>query len=173
MRSKALAGILGFVMALSAAAPFPASASERAPLAQAGLAAGSPPTAAQPAGTWFERAWRQVLDAFGFSASGAGAWTDKDIDGAATCGSRGCACCHSSLMVPRNVGRDFVHPGPARPGEDINSLYLRAAKTIAKMEPQERDAVRKQIRSAIANSDEAAALRLIEAVVAKPPASKN
>jgi hypothetical protein len=173
MRSKQIAGVLGVVTVILMMLPVQVSAVDVAPLALNDQTKGSVPTAKEDEGSWYMRAWQKVRESFGGSKSGKATWVDKDLSGGGTCGSRGCACCHSPIMVPGNIDRTYVHPNTSGSKEDINALYLRSAKAISQMNATERDAFRRKIRRAIADGDTSSARAFIDASVAKPPARSN
>jgi hypothetical protein len=167
MRPKQMTAVLIVVLTVLTTASVPVSAAGPAPSAQASTAA--------PAsdGAWYERAWRRLLAAFGVSESGGANWTDPELSAGGACGSRGCTCCHSPIMVPHNVGKSYVHPSPPGSTEDVNGLYLRSARAIGQMNPRERDELRKKIRRALSDSDSVTARALIDASVSKPRSKVN
>ena len=167
MRPKKMTAILIVVLTVLTTASAQVSAAGPAPGAQASA------TAPASDGAWYERAWRRILAAFGVSESGPANWTDPQLSAGGACGSRGCTCCHSPIMVPHNVDKSFVHPGPPGSTEDVNGLYLRSARAIGQMDPRERDRLRKQIRRALSDSDSATARALIDASVSKAPSKAN
>jgi hypothetical protein len=169
MRSKQVAAVLGLTLAVLTTTPARVEAQGMAQLAMNGQASASTTTTQQAAAPWYERAWRWVRAAFGESKSAKATWTGGGFAEGSGCGSLGCNCCHSSIMVPRNVDRSFVHPSPSGSTEDVDSLYLRSAKAISRMEARKRDQVRRGIRLAISDGDSSRARRLIDASVANPP----
>lgn len=170
MRSKRIAGVLAVIVVVLITAPGHAGAADMAPLALNDRTGASAPTAAEKT-SWYERAWRRVREAFGVPGGTRASWMDSDLNGSGPCAPRGCSCCHSPIMVPRNVDGSFVHPSPPGSTENIDGLYLRSAKAISQMNAREREQVRRKLRSAISDEDASRARALIDATVAKAPAS--
>lgn len=166
MRSRHVAVVLGFILAVSTTTPVRVVASDMGPLAMNGQAGDSTPTMRQATSSWYERAWQWVRGAVGGSESAKATWIDGGFAEGSGCGSSGCACCHSPIMVPGRIDRSFVHPSPPGTTEDVDGLYLRSAKAISRMEARKRDQVRRGIRRALSDSDTAGARRLIDASVA-------
>lgn len=128
---------------------------------------GQPAASAPGSGSWFERSWQRVLQALGLGAGGKARWTAAELSAPGGCGSYGCACCHSSIMEVGRIDDAYVHPGQDGSGQGVDELYLRAAKAITKMNPIEREQLRRRIRNAIGNRDTAGADKLIEGAAAR------
>ena len=172
MRTRKVAGVLGVVIALVIAAPGDVRAADRAPVALNDRTGASGSAAAETPDPWYASVWQKIRRAFGASDSSSANWVDADAGWGKSCGSRSCACCHSSTMGPQMSSKSFVHPAAVGSTEDVNGMYFRSARAIAQMNPGERDAVRKAIRRAIADGDAARARELIDASVAKAPAGR-
>lgn len=174
MRPKHMAGVLALTMAILTMAPIQASALEATQLALNDQPTRSVSTAsaAKPGGEpWYARAWQKIRGVFG--GSQVGNWTDKELASSRACGSWGCTCCHSSIMEPRNIDDSFVHPSPPGSTEQVNNLYWHSAKAIAQMNANERDTIRRKIRSAIANGDTMGARTWIDASVGRARSSSK
>ena len=167
MRSKHIAAALALTTAILAMAPIQASAREAMQLALNDQPTRSASAAKPGSEPWYARAWQKIRGVFG--GSQVGNWTDKELVSSRACGSWGCTCCHSSIMEPRNIDDSFVHPSPPGSTEQVNSLYWHSAKAIAQMNAYERDAIRRKIRSAIANGDTKGARSWIDASLGKAP----